>query len=177
MSQNTHTRILTIACILGAAILLTAALTTPASVEAPSMDASAERITLSEQSELYQTLTYTRCEHTVTRRLTAPVELYGLDLDGVAALYPEWRITEFSPVLVKMERRPDLFCPDHMVLMPNGAGYLCVYENKYGDALVLVRELETTLSSLPAAAQEEARHGLGFSTPEELESWLESVES
>ena len=180
MKQNAHSKILTIVCTLGAAVLIaSAALMTPASGEAPGMDAqaSAERVTLSEQSELYQTLTYTRCEHTVTRRLTAPVELYGLDMEGVAALYPEWRITEFSPVLVKMERRPDLFCPDHVVLMPDGAGYLCVYENKYGDAMVLVHELETMLASLPAAAQEEARNGVGFSTLEELEAWLESVES
>jgi len=179
MNERIHRKILPLTCILGAAAVLCAALLTPAAVEAPGLDAqaSADRITLSAQSELYQTLTYTRCSHTVTRRLTAPVELYGKDMDEVAAMYPEWQITEFSPVLVKMERRPDMFCPDHMVLMPNGAGFLCVYENKYGDALSLVRELETPLSSLPAAAQEEARRGVGFSTSEELEAWLESVES
>ena len=132
---------------------------------------------LSEGGELMQTLTYTRCEHTVTRRLTAPVELYGKGMDEVAALYPEWRITEFSPRQVKMDRQPDLFCPDHMVLMPNGAGYLCVFENKYGDALALVRELDVEMKHLPAAAQEEAEAGIGFSTAEELEQWLEGAES
>lgn len=178
--MNQNTRILALVCTLGAVVLLiSAVLVSPAAGEAPEADAqvSAERVTLSEQSELYQTLTYTRCEHTVTRRLTAPVELYGLDLEGTAALYPEWRVTEFSPVLVKMERRLEMFCPDHLVLMPDSAGYLCIYENRYGDAMALVNELETPLSSLPSAAQEEARHGLGFSTPEELEAWLESVES
>ena len=32
-------------------------------------------------------------------------------------------------------------------------------------------------SALPAAAQEEVQDGLGFSTLEELEAWLENMES
>ena len=46
-----------------------------------------------------------------------------------------------------------------------------------GDALALVSELSVSLSVLPAAAQEEVQDGLGFSTPEELEAWLENMES
>ena len=164
---------------LGAAALVAAAvMVLPSAKEAPQMEqVSAGSITLSQESEVYQTLTYTRCTHTVTRRFTAPVELHGKTLDETAALYPEWRITEFSPAMVKMERRPELFCPDHRVVMPDGAGCLCVYENKYGEAMALVRELGIPLSSLPAAAQEEARYGAGFATEEEMEMWLESVES
>ena len=135
------------------------------------------RGTLAEGCELLQTLTYTRCEHVVTRRVTAPAELYGKTLDEVAALYPEWRITEFGASLIKMEQQPDMFCPDHMVLMPNGAGVLCVFQNKYGDGLALVNELDLELSALPSAIQEDLRHGMGFSTLAELEQWLESVES
>lgn len=165
---------------LGTLALLSAAaavLLVPSPAPLPNQQASAERTTLEEGSELLQTLTYTRCEHTVTRRLTAPVELYGKTMEETAALYPEWRITEFSPKMVKMDRQPDLFCPDHMVLMPNGAGYLCVFENRYGDALALVRELELEVKNLPSAAQEEVEEGIGFSTAAEMEQWLESVES
>ena len=143
----------------------------------PDRQVSLAETVLSEEGELYQTLTYTRCSHEVTRRLTAPVELYGKTLEEVAALYPDWRITEFSAAEVKMERKPDLFCPDHMVIMPDGAGFLCVYENKYGEAMALVRELGIPLSSLPAAVKEEAERGMGFSTAEEMEMWLEGAES
>ena len=165
---------------LGTLALLAAAaavLLVPSPSPRPNQQASAERTTRAEGSELLQTLTYTRCEHTVTRRLTAPVELYGKTMEETAALYPEWRITEFSAVMVRMERQPDMFCPDHMVLMPNGAGYLCVFENRYGDALALVRELELEVKNLPSAAQEEVEEGIGFSTAAEMEQWLESVES
>lgn len=164
---------------LGAAALMAAAgaVMLPEKASAPDTQTSAAQEKLREGGEIRQTLTYTRCEHTVTRRFTAPVELYGKGLDEISALYPDWRITEFSPVLVRMEKQPELFCPDHQVLMADGAGFLCVYENKYGDSMALVRETEIPLQNLPAAAQEALENGLGFSTAEELEAWLESVES
>lgn len=134
-------------------------------------------VVVEEGCEMIQTLSYTRCEHVVTRRVTAPVELYGKTLADVEPMYEEWQITEFAPKLIKMEQKPDIYCPDHMVLMPGGSGMLCVFENKYGDALALVSELDLEMSALPAAVQEEVRMGIGFSTLSELEEWLESVES
>ena len=115
--------------LLSAAVLLAIAAATlllPGSATAPDELPPAQAVDagdvtrVAEGCELLQTLTYTRCEHVVTRRVTAPAELYGKTLDEVAALYPEWRITEFGASLIKMEQQPDMFCPDHMVLMPNG---------------------------------------------------------
>lgn len=137
----------------------------------------ADTVRVRDGAELMQTLTYTRCAHTVTRRVTAPVEVYGKTLEEVQPLYPEWQITSFSSSEVQMSQRPDLFCPAHLVLMTSPAGKLCVFRNKYGDALALEKELSTDVSTLPAAVQEELSEGIGFSTNEELSGWLESVES
>ena len=54
---------------------------------------------------------------------------------------------------------------------------LCVFQNKYGDSLALLNELNIPVKDLPAAAQEDVAFGLGFATAEELDQWLESVES
>ena len=164
------------AMLIAAALLLTPS---SAADDMPSAEAAGQSgiATPQEGCELWQTFSYTPCGHTVVRRLTAPVEIYGQPLDGVEALYPAWRITEFGAKQIKMEQQLQMYCPDHMVLMPDGAGLLCVFQNKYGDALALVNELNIPVKSLPAAAQEEVAMGLGFSTPEELEMWLESVES
>ena len=166
----------TAALLIAAALLLTPSAATD---ELPHAEAAGQSGTITPQEgcELLQTLSYTRCGHTVVRRVTAPVELYGLPLADAEALYPSWRITEYGSGQIKMEQRLQMFCPDHVVLMPDGAGMLCVFENKYGDALALVSELNIPVKSLPAAAQEEVQMGLGFSTPEEMEMWLESVES
>ncbi len=137
----------------------------------------AENVVPEEGCELMQTMSYTRCQHTVTRRTAASTELYGKTLAEVEALYPDWQITEFAGKLIKMEKQMQLFCPDHLVLMPDGAGMLCVFENKYGDAMALVNELNIAVKDLPAAAKEEAEAGIGFSSAEDMEMWLESVES
>ena len=76
-----------------------------------------------------------------------------------------------------MEQTLDMYCPDHVVLMPDESGMLCVFENRYGDALALVHELSTPLSALPESYQEELLPGMGFDTLDELESWLEAMES
>ena len=76
-----------------------------------------------------------------------------------------------------MEQTFDFYCAQHQVLMPDASGMLCVFENRYGDALALVRTLDTPLSALPEAVQEELRAGKGFDSAEELERWLESIES
>ena len=176
----------TLLLLLSAAVLLAIAAATlllPGRASAPDQLPPAravvagDMVRVEEGCELLQTLTYTRCEHVVTRRVTVPAEPYGQTLDEVAALYPEWRITEFGAKLIKMEQQPDMFCPDHMVLMPNGAGVLCVFQNKYGDGLALVNELTLKVDDLPSAVQEDLRRGMGFSTLAELEQWLESVES
>ena len=133
--------------LVGAAVLLIAAavaLLWPSESLAPAQEeqlqsaAADQAARLEDGAELFQRLSYTRCEHVVTRRVTAPVELYGKTLEEIQPLYPEWRITEFSPKALRMERQVPLFCPDHQVLMPNAGGTLCIYENKYGDALALV---------------------------------------
>lgn len=162
---------------LAAAVVLWPGSTAPD--EAPPAQAadSPQDSRVQEGCEVHQTLTYTRCRHTVTRRVTAPVELLGKTRGEAEELYPEWRITAFGPRRVEMEQQLDLFCPDHRVLLPGGDGLLCVFENKYGDALALVKELQTPLSALPEAQQQLVKHGMGFSTLEELEAWLESMES
>jgi hypothetical protein len=174
----------TAALLMGAAVLLLLIFgallsrTGREAAEEPSRQVGgAEVVRVRDGAEVMQTLTYSRCEHTVTRRVTAPVELYGKTLEEVKPLYPDWQITGFSAQEVAMARRPDLFCPAHLVLMTDDAGNLCVYRNKYGEALALEKTLETDVSTLPAAVREELAYGIGFGTEEALAGWLESVES
>lgn len=87
---------------IGAAVLLiavAAALLWPSESLAPAQEeqtqsaAADQAARLEDGAELFQRFTYTRCDHVVTRRVTAPVELYGKTLEEAQPLYPEWRIT------------------------------------------------------------------------------------
>lgn len=181
MEKRTKRNKSTAALFGGAAVLLLLAVGTVLLRGTPEEDyaqvGGAEVVRVQDGADLMQTLTYTRCTHTVTRRVTAPVEVYGKTLEEVQPLYPEWQITGFSATEVAMARKPDLFCPAHLVLMTGDNGKLCVYRNKYGDALALEKQLETEVASLPAAAREELADGIGFTTEEALAGWLESMES
>ena len=164
------------------ALLTASVLILASSKEEPSLlpvqpAAQNAQTTLQEGADVVQTLVYSRCSHTVVRRFAAPTEAYGQTKDGLESLYPEWQLTELASKQLKMEKTLQLYCPDHMVLMPDEAGMLCVFQNKYGEAMALVRELGIPVKQLPAAAQEEVEMGLGFANPEDMDLWLESVES
>lgn len=124
-----------------------------------------------------QHMTYTPCQHSLVRRQALPAELAGKTLTEFSAAYEKWQVTGFSPAEVTMEQRLDIFCPQHTVLLPDEGGMLCIWQNKYGDALALVKELGTAVSELPEKVQDEVRRGKGFDSQEALEKWLESVES
>lgn len=124
-----------------------------------------------------QQITYAPCGHQLTRRTALPVELAGRNRADLEAAYGAWQVTAFAPAEVRMEQQLDMFCPQHIVLLPDENGQLCAWQNKYGDALSLVKALGVAASELPDAAQAEARQGKGFDTLDTLEKWLENVES
>ncbi len=133
--------------------------------------------TLAAECTMTQQLTYAPCGHRVIRRQALPGELAGRTRADLEHAYDAWQVTGFSPEAVTMERTFALYCPQHIVLQPNESGLLCAWQNRYGDALSLVKELGVAVSELPDSAQAEVRQGKGFDSLEALEKWLESAES
>lgn len=142
--------------------------------EQTSRDASQ---TLQADCAVIQQITYAPCGHQMTRRTALPGELTGKGRAELEAAYSAWQVISFSPSEVSMVQTLDMHCPQHIILLPDESGRLCAWQNKYGDALALVKELDTAVSGLPDEAQDEVRQGKGFDTLEDLEKWLESVES
>ncbi len=132
---------------------------------------------LSADCQVVQHMTFTPCRHSMTRRQVLPTELAGKGREALAAAYDAWQVTAFSASEVVMVQSIDLYCPQHVVLMPDEGGLLCIFQNRYGDALALTKELGIPLSDLADDIQTELRHGKGFDNLEALEKWLEGVES
>jgi len=169
------------AMLLGLALLLIVALVPKSTVddtlpEVAQVRSDAQQTT-NAGCQLIQHMTYSPCGHDLTRRQTIPTELVGQNREVLSAAYDAWQITSFASAEVVMEQTLSLYCPEHVVLMPDEGGMLCVFQNKYGDALALVKELDLLLSELPDDVQQTVRAGKGFSTIEELEKWLESSDS
>ena len=170
-----------VASLVGMAVLLCVSMLPGVRGTAPDTDAaqagSDAASTLAADCQLVQHLTYTACGHSLTRRQNLPAELAGKNRGDLEAAYDRWQITAYAAHQVEMAQALDMFCPQHVILMPDDSGMLCVFENRYGDALALVRELHLPLSDLPDAYQELLRPGKGFDTLDELELWLESIDS
>lgn len=161
----------------GMAILLTAGLlprTARDDAAAAGLDRAAA---LHADCQLIQRMTYTPCGHEVTRRVSLPAELAGKDRAALEAVYDLWRVTAFAADEVTMEQALAIYCPQHTILMADESGILCVWQNRYGDALALTEELGIPVSDFPEDMQDRLRAGIGFDGREALDAWLESAES
>ena len=168
--------------LLGLALLMVVALAPKSTVDdAPPPETAQVRSdaqqTANADCQLIQHMTYAPCGHDLTRRMTIPTELAGKNREALCAAYDAWQITSFAAAEVVMEQTLPLYCPQHVVLMPDEGGMLCIFQNKYGDALALVKELDLLLTELPETVQTELRRGKGFDAIEEAEKWLESADS
>ena len=169
------------AMLLGLAMLMIVALTPKHTVD-DSLPETAQVRSDTQQTthvdcQIIQHMTYAPCGHELTRRQVIPAELAGQNREAISAAYDAWQITSFASAEVVMEQTLPLYCPEHVVLMPDEGGMLCVFQNKYGDALALVKELDLLLTELPDSIQQTVRQGKGFATIEEAEKWLESADS
>jgi len=169
------------AMLLGMALLLIVALVPKSTVD-DTLPQSAQvrsdtQMTTNADCQIIQHMTYSPCGHDLTRRQVIPTDLAGKNRETLSAAYDAWQITSFASAEVVMEQTLSLYCPEHVVLMPDEGGMLCIFQNKYGDALALVKELDLLLSELPDSVQQTVRQGKGFSNIEELEKWLEGADS
>lgn len=165
---------LAVACALSLTLIITL---TVAAVRTNARTASKTRETVEENCVLLQTLHYSRCGHEVTRRVPADKEYKGCTLQQMQEAYPDWSITSFSPAEIVMSCTLPLYCPDHLVVMPDGAGVLGIYENVYGDGYALRSQLDIPLGVLPEETRETVHLGIGFSNEQDIERWLETFES
>ena len=98
-------------------------------------------------------------------------------LQQMQQAFAEWDITSFSASEIEMSRELPLYCPEHLVVLPDGAGMLGVYENHYGDGYALRTPLDISIAALPESVRETVHLGIGFAGEQEIESWLETLES
>ena len=98
-------------------------------------------------------------------------------LQQMQQAFSDWSITSFSPSEIEMSCTMQLYCPEHLVVMPDGAGVLGIYENAYGDGYALKAQLDIPLSALPEDLLETVHLGIGFGSAQAVEQWLETFES
>lgn len=145
------------------------ALATPA---APVMDAANAGERLAPDCEILQTMCFSRCGHSVARRIHPPAEIAGADFAGTQAYYDLWQIEDFSAQAVSMRREIALYCPMHQVAGVNEAGEVVISENRYGDGMAVVLETGRQLDAFPEEKRRALLLGEGFDSREAALAWL-----
>ena len=141
--------------------------TTPPAASASDMGEKAEA-----GCQIVQTMGFSRCGHSVTRRIEAPEHVIGMDFAAAQDYYALWQIEDFSKNKITMSREIPLYCPMHEVLSVSDAGEIVLSRNVYGDGMAATKEYHRQLSEFDEENQASLLLGLGFDSREEAEAWL-----
>lgn len=137
-----------------------------------SVGAAEQKAKVAPGCEIIQTMAFTRCGHSVTRRVLAPETLLGKDFTASQEYYGLWQIESFSPDRLEMSREIPLFCPIHTVAGVNETGNVVLTRNMYGDGMAVVKDSGRSLDSFDLDIREELLSGIGFDTEQQAEGWL-----
>lgn len=139
----------------------------------PAASVAGEGQRMQRDCQIVQTMAFSRCGHSVTRRVSAPDALAGADFSAAVEYYEAWSIVSFSPENVTMQREIDLYCPMHAVLSVNEAGEAVLTRNTYGDGMAVEKTYPLTLTDLSPEDRQTLLRGIGFDSKEEAEAWIE----
>ena len=130
---------------------------------------------------LHRTIFYAPCSHSVQRREALSSKLSGLSRAAleseIGSVIPGTAITGFSSSEVDVSVSLDIPCPLHWVLKAANDGVLCIWQNRMGEALEIVRRTEILLSQVSESGREELVSGKIFDDVQSLEGYLESLSS
>ena len=138
----------------------------------PAVGAAEQGAKIAPGCEIIQTMAFSRCAHSVTRRVQAPEALTGADFSTAQNYYDLWQIETFTPEHIDMRREIPLFCPIHTVAGVDEAGSVVLSRNMYGDGMAVTKETGKALASFDEDTQEALMLGLGFDSEAEAEAWL-----
>ncbi|MBE5783637.1 MAG: hypothetical protein E7329_10030 [Clostridiales bacterium] len=133
---------------------------------------SEENIRTGKNCEIVQTMGFSSCGHSVTRRIEAPEALKNQKFEEIQAHYSLWQIESFQEDRVVMQREIMLYCPMHKVLTVNDAGRIVLSENLYGDGMAVIHSYDRWLQEFDEESRAQLLLGIGFDTQEEAEGWL-----
>lgn len=125
--------------------------------------------------QVTQTMLFTLCGHSVTRRVQAPERMIGQGFSQAQSYYDLWQIEEFGPGSIAMSREIGLYCPMHRVLTVNEAGEAVLTRNVYGDGMAIEKTYaEKDISAWSERDRENLRLGIAFDTEAEADAFMAS---
>ena len=128
-------------------------------------------------AKIYFAYYYERCGHTIEKQIDATEDMIGLTREQFAELYPDAEITEFSPNAVHVKQRFSQYCPKHLILKQHENG-LAIFKTVAGtERMELYMRIAVDFDSLAADDQAVLKTGRMFNSLEDIEAYIEDIES
>lgn len=119
---------------------------------------------------------FTMCEHVRTVKNNRNV--IGMSKDELTAKFSGSEILQWDQEQVSIKRTIEGCCPAHYLLQLNDRQIICVYQvDSNTFEKVLYMELTTDSGSIDAEAMQELKTGVCLNTLDEINEYIESVES
>ena len=138
----------------------------------PAASVSEQGVMVAPNCEIIQTMAFSFCGHSVTRRIAVPEALVGKGFEAVQQYYDLWQIESYAPEHIDMRREIPLFCPIHTAAGVNEAGNVVLSRNVYGDGMAVIRDTGKALEDFSPEDREKLLLGIGFDSGAEAEAWL-----
>lgn len=126
-------------------------------------------------AQVYQTMYFLRCGHSVSRRTGLSDAVKTEDFASVRAYYDLWTVLEMTADHVEMERQLDLYCPMHQVVSLNETGQVVLSENRYGDGMAVKKVYAGSIDAISEETREKLLAGQGFDSEQDANAWLEEM--
>ncbi|MDU2066356.1 MAG: BofC C-terminal domain-containing protein [Sporomusaceae bacterium] len=137
------------------------------------------KIKVTENTEITQTIHYTKCGDEEVFRTTPTENLLGMNYEQIAKMYPNWTIEQFDSDKIMLSLTVDSYCREHannMFIGLNGE-YVAVFYGKPGDKAIVKETTKIAASSLMPQDVAELQQGIVVQTREELMRTLEGLQS
>lgn len=132
---------------------------------------------VSENCQIETRYTYTLCSHIKTSKQKVSAEDIGLTENEFRQKHSEFTVETFASDKIIITKKFDQYCDEHFILQEQN-GEVHVMKNEPGTAdLKSIMKVDISIETLTESEMERLKFGRVFSTLEEIEEYIESVES
>ena len=118
---------------------------------------------------------YKECKHTKVERNEIEEEYVNKTEEDLQEQYKDWKIEEFTTLMVSFYKEEDGICEEHYIIKDNN-GYVAVYQIDSLGNETLKETTEIVTSYLPETDKERLKQGIKVNGLEELNSTIEDYE-
>ena len=120
---------------------------------------------------------YTSCNDKIVEERKAQGDEIGLSRQKIEAKFPDWDVHEFSYARIILTKQLEDYCPNHFVLKDRDGMVVIYMPSEEKNEERNIQQTQISIDKLPPDVQDEIRKGVVMDSLEEVEYFMESLDS